>query len=173
MKTGLILSILPLGLAGAALAAPPPTTAAKPAAQAPSAMPAAPVQQGKRSVILSPEGNAIAKQIIGAPDARMGEINAEMKRIREQKLQLVGAPAIDLDKLEQIFRREEALQAEFVKRQNDRLLSLLRALSAADRAALLHNLANPLRIPAAGATAPASSGTARPASPATKPAKIN
>jgi uncharacterized membrane protein len=177
MRPGLILFALPLGLAGAALAVPPQATPSAVGAKAvtplsPSA-PAAPLMQGKRSIALSPEGNAIAKQIIGAPDVRMGEINAEMKRIREQKLQLIGAPNVDLDKLEQFFRREETLQAEFVKRQNDRLLSLLRALSATDRAALLQNLANPLRMPAAGAPAPAAPGAVRPTIPATKPAKTN
>ncbi|TAK05916.1 MAG: hypothetical protein EPO38_14900, partial [Rhizorhabdus sp.] len=93
------------------MAVPPQATPAAVGAKAVTplspSVPAAPLMQGKRSIALSPEGNAIAKQIIGAPDVRMGEINAEMKRIREQKLQLIGAPSVDLDKLEQFFRREE------------------------------------------------------------------
>ncbi|ATE65049.1 hypothetical protein [Rhizorhabdus dicambivorans] len=166
MKPGLTLLLLSLGLPGAAIAAPSPAT---PAAVAKPAAPAsAPLMQGKRSIPLSAEGNAIAKQIIGTPDPRMAEIGAEMKTIREQKLQVINVANVDLDKLEQLFRREEVLQAEFVKRQNDRLLSLLRALPAADKMALLQNLTNPAKMPASSPAAPA-----KPATPAAKPAKAN
>jgi hypothetical protein len=170
MKPGLTLILVALGLSGAAMAAPPPPSAATAKPASPAAPGVSPLMQGRRNIPLSPEGNAIAKQIIGAPDPRAAEIRAEMGRIREQKLQIIGAPAVDLDKLEQLFRREEALQAEFVKRQNDRLLTLLRALPAADKLALLQNLANPVKMPAAATPAPA---PAKPAAPAAKPARTN
>lgn len=164
MMRGKPLFILALGLSGAAMSAPPPAT---PGTVAKAAIPTqpAPAAPANRRVTMSPEGNAIAKQIIGAPDPRMAEIRTEMGKIRDQKLQIISAPNVDVDKLEQMFRREEALQAEFVKRQNDRLLSLLRALPAADKLALLQTLANPAKLPAA-ATPPMGTAPAQPAKPA-------
>jgi uncharacterized membrane protein len=156
MKRGLFLSTLMVALPVVAQAAPSP--APKPAAAAvpaPTQLPA-----GSRRVTLSAEGRAIASKVLGTPDPRATEIQTEMATIRQQKLQIVSAPTIDVDKLEPVLRKEETLQSEFRTRQNDRLLALLRALPAQDRSALVQTLVNPAKPAngAAPATAPAIPG---------------
>nr|WP_047165686.1 hypothetical protein [Sphingomonas sp. Y57] len=153
MMRGMMLVALILAAPSAAIAAP---TAAKPtaAAGALAPTPGAPV----RRITLSPEGRAIAARIIGTPDPRLKDIQTEITTIRQQKAQLIAGTTVDVEKLEPILRREEALQSEMRTRQNDRLLSLLRALPEADRVALLHSMANPVRPDGAKAPAPATPG---------------
>lgn len=128
-------------LPGVALAAPTPAPKAAPAAK-PAPLPLAP---GVRRITLSAEGRTIAQRIMSVPDPRVGQIQAEMTSIRAEKLKMISGPTIDVEALEPILRREEALQTELRTRQNDRLMTLLRALSDPDRVALLQNLANPAR----------------------------
>lgn len=99
---------------------------------------------------LSPEGRAIAARIL-SPDSRLKEIQAEILAIRQQKAQIVAGTSVDVEKLEPILRREEALMSEQRTRQNDRLLALLRALPDADRIAILHRAAYPPKLDAAKA----------------------
>ena len=137
-------------LSGAAIAA-PPKPAAKPAGNA--AAPLA-LSTGVRRVPLSPEGTAIAARlqdhrrarIMGEKDRRVAQIQMDLAAIRQEKAQFLSGATVDVDKLEPLMRREEALQTELRAKQNDRLLELLRALSDADRVALLQNLANPARL---------------------------
>ena len=112
---------------------------------------------------ISPEGNAIAKRIMETPDPHMADMRAEAARLADQKLQIARSPNPDIDKLEQVIRREETLKAEAMKIADDRFLGLLRALSVSDRSIVLQNLANPVKLPSA-ATPPA--GAAQPAKPA-------
>lgn len=143
MMRSLSFAVLMTALPGIALAATPP---AKPTTAAVAAKsPSVPAVAGARGA-LSPEGRAIAAKIVGVPDPRAGQIQAEMVTIRQQKAQIIGGTAIDVDRLEPLLRREEALQSEFRMRQNDRLLALLRALTDPDRVALLQSLANPARL---------------------------
>lgn len=128
-------------LCSAAVAA-PPKPAAKPAGSAGAPMA---LSAGVRRVPLSPEGNAIAARIMGEKDPRVAQIQMDLAAIRQEKAQFLSAASVDVDKLEPLMRREEALQTELRAKQNDRLLELLRALSDQDRVALLQNLANPAR----------------------------
>ncbi|WP_458836357.1 hypothetical protein [Rhizorhabdus wittichii] len=153
MMRGTMSIALLLAAPAAAIAAP---TTAKPAAAATAGGALAPTPGVPvRRITLSPEGRAIAARIIGTPDPRLKEIQAEMTTIRQQKAQLIAGATVDVEKLEPLLRREEALQGEMRTRQNDRLLSLLRALPEADRVALLHSMANPARPDGAKAPAPA------------------
>ena len=142
MKRGLIFLALAAGLPVAVHAAPSP--APKPAATTP-AKPSAPLAltPGTRRVVLSPEGNAIAAKLMGAPDPRMVQIRVELAALKQEQLKLIAGPAVDVDKLEPLLRREEILQTEVRTRTVDRMLSLLRALSDPDRVALLQSLAKP------------------------------
>lgn len=144
MKRGLIFLALAAGLPVAVQAAPSPAAKPKPAATTP-AKPSAPLAltPGTRRVVLSPEGNAIAAKLMGAPDPRMGQIRAELATLKQEQFKLIAGPAVDVDKLEPLFRREEVLQTEIRTRTVDRMLSLLRALSDPDRVALLQSLAKP------------------------------
>ncbi len=126
-------------------AAPPP----KPSATAPKppAGIVAPAAQTPpfRRVPMSVEGNAIAKRMLATPDPRAAAIQAEMATMRQQKLQMLAGASVDIERLEPMLRREEALQTEYRARQNDRLIALLRALPEPDRIAFLQVLANPQR----------------------------
>ncbi len=141
MTRGLILMALAIAAPPPALAAVAPKAAAKPAA-APAKPPLA-LAPGTRRVTLSAEGNAIAAKVMGAPDPRMGEIQTEVASIKREQAKLITGPAIDVDKLEPLLKREEALLTEVRSRKNDRMIALLRALSDPDRVALLQTLANP------------------------------
>ncbi|WP_162256405.1 hypothetical protein [Sphingomonas sp. Root710] len=128
-------------LPGVAFAAPTPAPKPAPAAK-PAPLPLAP---GVRRITLSAEGRTIAQRIMSVPDPRVGQIQSEILSIRSEKLKMISGPTIDVEALEPILRREEALQTELRTRQNDRLMTLLRALSDPDRVALLQNLANPAK----------------------------
>jgi len=158
MKSGIFLA-LALTLPGAAPAA---STAAATAPVKPAAATAGkpvplPLTPGPRRVTLSPEGNVIAARIMGSPDPRMAQIRTELTTIKQDQLKLIAGPTVDLDKLEPLFRREEALQTEARTRQNDRMIALLRALTDPDRMAVLQTIANPPQLqnskPAAAAAA--------------------
>ena len=140
---GLKVLIIALALSGGAVAAVTPA----PKAPAASAKPAPPMTltPGIRRITLSPEGRTIAQRIMSVPDPRVGQIQAEMSAIRTEKLKMISGTSVDLEKLEPLLRREEALQSELRTRQNERLLTLLRALPDPDRVALLQNLANPAK----------------------------
>jgi len=143
MRLGFLLAAV--ALPGVMLAAAAP--AATKAAPSRSATPAAPepmaLTPGAKRINLSPEGRAIASKIMGAPDPRLPQLQAEMATLRQEKLQFIAGPTVDVAKLEPLLRREEALQAEFRTKQNDRLIALLKALPDPDRLALLQTLANP------------------------------
>jgi hypothetical protein len=139
MMRGTMLVALLLAAPTAAMAAPPP---AKPA-------PAAVAAGG-----LSPEGRAIAARVL-SPDPRLKEIQAEITTIRQQKAQIIAGTTVDVETLEPLLRREEALMSELRTRQNDRLLALLRALPDADRIAVLHRAAYPPRLDGAKGATPA------------------
>lgn len=157
MKRGLLLLTMLLPAIGHAAvpAKPKPAEAAAPKAPAATPLPLVP---GSRKISLSPEGRTIAARVFGEADPRTGQIQAELGQLKQQKLEVVGAASIDVDKLEAIVRKEEFLQSELRTRQNDRLLSLLRALPEGDRAALVQALVNPAK--------PQNSGGATPAKPA-------
>ncbi|MBO9379574.1 hypothetical protein GG804_22645 [Sphingomonas histidinilytica] len=143
MMRGTMLVALFLAAPAAAMAAPTP---AKPA---PAAAAAAAAAGG-----LSPEGRAIAARVL-SPDPRLKEIQAEIMTIRQQKAQIIAGTTVDVETLEPLLRREEALMSELRTRQNDRLLALLRALPDADRIAVLHRAAYPPRLDGAKGAAPA------------------
>lgn len=146
MTRAMILLALAVTLPGMATAAPPaapkPASAPKPAAK-PAPLPLAP---GTRRITLSPEGNAIAQKLWNTADPRLPQIQAEMNALVEEQKKLIVGPKIDIDKLEPLLRRKEALQSEVRSRANDRMIALLRALSDPDRVALLQSLANPAQL---------------------------
>lgn len=158
MKLGWIFLTLAAGLPGGVQAA--PSAAPKPAAATP-AKPLA-LAPGTRRVVLSPEGNAIAAKVMAAPDPRMAQIRAEIASLKQEQLKLIAGPAVDVDKLEPLFRREELLQTELRTRTVDRMLSLLRALTDPDRVALLQSLARPAQPQN---SKPAPPATSKPAVP--------
>ena len=136
----------------AAMAAP---SAVKPAPAAAKPAPPIALTPGARRIALSPEGNAIASHIYGAPDPRAAQIQSELASIKQEQARLITGPTIDVDKLEPLMRREQELQSEARMRKNDRFLALLRALNDPDRIALLRNMANPAKPQNAKPTEPA------------------
>jgi hypothetical protein len=140
-------ALLTMPVAGAAQTAAPP--AAKPAARP------APVQltPQPRRAALSPEGRAIASKIYATPDPRYAQLSNDIANLRTQRAMLIATQPIDLDKLEEMLRREETVQAEMRTRVNDRLMTLLRALPPADLAPMLQSINQP-RTAAPAAPAP-------------------
>jgi len=130
------LALLALSV-GADAAAPPaaPVTRPAPLALAP----------GVKRGVLSPEGRTITARVYGTPDTRIGQLQAEISAIRQQRTALIARTPIDLDKLEPLLRQEELLQTELRSRNNDRLMLLLRSLPEVDRVVVLQNMANPAR----------------------------
>ena len=162
MNTSILpILVLAIGVTGAGYAA---TPAAKPAAKPPVALAAKPMalSPGVRRITLSPDGSAIAQRIMGAPDPRIGQIQTEIASIKQEQLKLIAGPTVDIDKLEPLLRREEALLSEVRSRKNDRMIQLLRALGDADRVALLQTLANPAQLQN---SAPAPAGGVAPPTP--------
>lgn len=150
-------AILSLMLSGAAaMAAVPPAKSVAPAAKASTQTPL-PLTPGVRRAAMSPQGIEIAKRMLENPDPRLAQIQAEMAALLQEKAQFVSGAPVDVDKLEPVLRREEALVSEFKKRQNDRLLGLLRALPDADRIAFLQSRAVPAKPQNSPAPAPAPS----------------
>ena len=135
-------------------------TPGKPAVNAKSAAtPAKPVTSSSatpitiKRVAMSQEGNAIIARINASPDARIAQIQGELRAIRAQYLQFVSGGPVDIEKLDASLRRELALTAEARARDNDRLLMILRALSETDRVAYLQRSIQVTRqsVPAAAA----------------------
>jgi len=114
-------------------------------AQTPPAPKPAPIKlvPGPQRAPLSDEGRTIAAKIYGTPDPRSTQLAADLAALRAERAAMVAAPPIDLDRLEALLRKEEALQAESRTRANDRLMTLLRALPEPDRIIMLQNMANP------------------------------
>lgn len=158
MMRGTITAAMFLAVPAVAIAAVPPAKPAAPATAAGKVLAPTPGAGPVRRITLSPEGRSIAARIIGTPDPRTKEIQAELGTIRQQKAQLIAGAAVDVEKLEPMIRREEVLQSELRTRQNDRLLSLLRALPDADRIALLHSMANPAKPDGVRTPVPATPG---------------
>lgn len=104
--------------------------------------PPAPVQlvQGPQRMPLSAEGRAIQARIYGTPDPQLVQLNADLAALREQRTQMIAMPPVDLDQLDGLLRREEALMGQIRTRNNDRLMELLRALPDADRLTMLQNM---------------------------------
>jgi hypothetical protein len=158
MMRGTMIVAVFLAVPTVAIAAVPPAKPAVPATGASKLLAPTPGAVPVRRIALSPEGRTIAARIIGTPDPRMKEVQAELVTIRQQKAQLIAGATVDVEKLEPLLRREEVLQSELRTRQNDRLLSLLRALPDSDRIALLHSMANPAKPDGARIPVPTTPG---------------
>jgi hypothetical protein len=136
MMRGTMIVAVFLAVPTVAIAAVPPAKPAVPATGASKLLAPTPGAVPVRRIALSPEG----------------------RTIRQQKAQCIAGATVDVEKLEPLLRREEVLQSELRTRQNDRLLSLLRALPDSDRIALLHSMANPAKPDGARIPVPTTPG---------------
>ena len=103
------------GLLLAALAVPAPSAAAV----APSAPPAA-ATAGQRVVKLSPQGSDVVKQWSAQGDPGLQMLVQQQRELRTQMLALIGAPKIDVVKLEALMKKQEALQSDIRQRSDAR-----------------------------------------------------
>lgn len=113
-------------------------------AAAPRTPPVQLVESAKR-LPMSDEGRAIAARLYSAPDPRSAQIAIDLSALRAERAQMIATSPIDIDRLDALLRKEEALTAEARTRANDRLLAMLRALPEPDRAVMLQNLLNAQR----------------------------
>ncbi|MDB5687514.1 MAG: hypothetical protein JWR77_2103 [Rhizorhabdus sp.] len=132
--------LLPSALLAQTVAAPKPTPVK--------------IVAGPQRAPLSDEGRTIAAKIYGTPDPRSQQIAADLAALRAERTAMVAVSPIDLDRLEAVLRKEEALLAEARTRANDRLMTLLRALPEADRIITVQNMAIPPKPAAKPATTP-------------------
>jgi len=130
------------GLLLAALAVPAPSAAAV----APSAPPAA-APAGQRVVKLSPQGSEVVKQWSTQGDPGLQMLVQQQRELRTQMLALIGAPKIDVAKLEALMKKQEGLQSDIRQRSDARLLALVKALPEADRSLFLKSLQRPVVPP--------------------------
>jgi TolA-binding protein len=107
-------------------------------------MPLAAQQQARVNIKLSPAGEAIARSYSKAPDAGLKTLVERLRGLQGQVRTLSNAPQLDLARLTQVMRQQEAVQGQIARRNNDRLLGLLGRLTPADRTAFVRGLANPV-----------------------------
>ena len=119
--------------ASAAQAVPVPATAPT------TAKPQPPVA-AKRFPGVSDEGNAILAKAQAAADPQLQTIGKQAKAAHDQLVSAVMAPVIDLDKVTAAMRAEEAVQGQLRTHNNDRLLAVLKQMSADDRGTFLRTL---------------------------------
>jgi hypothetical protein len=131
-------------------ATPPASAVAKAAPVAPLAL-----APGMKRAAMSPEGRTIASRVYGTPDPRINEIKAQIAALGQQRMQLISAAPVDLEKLEPLLRQEELLQTELRARNNDRLMLFLRSLPEADRYPALQTMMNPVKPQSSAKPAPA------------------
>jgi hypothetical protein len=153
MKRPLLLA-LALALPGASFAATPPAKAPAKAA----GTPATTTFTFKR-VPMSKEGIAKVTELSAVPDPRIQQIATEEQSLLRQKAQFLSGAPIDMAKLEAVLRREVELLSELQTRRNERLLTIMRALSDSDRVALLQTAAVQNKAASQGSSpAPATNG---------------
>ncbi|WP_157219783.1 periplasmic heavy metal sensor [Flavisphingomonas formosensis] len=132
------------GLLFAALAVPSPAAVAAPApaprVAAPGAAAAAP---NRRSISLSPQGTEVVKQWAAQKDPELTMLIQQQRALGSQMQMVIGAPKIDLAKLEELMKKQEGLQSDIRQRRDARLLALVKALPEADRSIFLKGLQPP------------------------------
>lgn len=128
----LCLAALPF-VAGAALAqaAPKPTA------------PAAAPQPQITIPGVSQAGVAVLNKMRNMPDNGLKMIIGQLRDVSSQLALEIQRPVIDVDKIAALLKKREMLMAQSQTRQDDRLVAVIKALPAADRAPFLRAVSGP------------------------------
>jgi hypothetical protein len=120
-------ALIPLALfalAGAATAQ-QPATPAKPAAPA--------AAQPRKIPGLSDAGNAIYAKYFGTPDPQLLTIARQQRTVHASLVSMAMGSSVNLDKLADLLKQRDTLQAQFRGRQNDLTVTMMHDLSEEDR----------------------------------------
>lgn len=138
MMTGLIALVV----AAAAPLAPPPPARALPAATPRGAV-------ALKALGMSDAGIAVLRQQ-GAPDPDSRALNAKRQTLRAKLAEAAGATPFDLDAFTTLLRESATLEASVRTRNEERIITTLKALPAADRPIFARAVFGP--PPATGST---------------------
>ncbi len=86
---------------------------------------------------LSDAGNALYAKTFAAPDPDLLAIDRQRRSTHNSLVSLAMGGKVDIDKLADLLKQQDALQSQFRARQNEITLGLLRQLSDDDRGAYL------------------------------------
>jgi hypothetical protein len=89
---------------------------------------------------MSEAGNAVFAKAQSAPDPDLLALVRQQRQVRDQLSAAALQANIDPDRIEELLRKSEELQAQIRTRNNDRMLGVLRELPEADRAAFLRGV---------------------------------
>lgn len=101
---------------------------------------------------LSDAGNAIYAKTFGTPDPQLLTISRQQRTVRASLMSLAMGAKVDVDKLADLLRQQQALQDQFRGRQNELTVTMLRQLSDEDRGIYLRYSLTPA-VPNPGAVA--------------------
>ena len=134
--------------------------AAAAGAQSPPAKPAAPAPTppSVRFPGVSEAGNAVLTKAQTTPDPQLQTLGKQLKGIRDQLTSAVMAPVIDVDKVGDVLRQQDALQAQIRNEQTERWIAVIKQLPSGDRGTVLRTMLlarqRPAAVPAAATPQP-------------------
>jgi hypothetical protein len=82
---------------------------------------------------VSPAGQAVLKKYLATPDPVVQQQAHQLQGLGQQLEGIASAPTLDGARLRAVMRQQEAVEAAIKRRNNDRMVSMLGELSAADR----------------------------------------
>jgi hypothetical protein len=102
--------------------------------------PAAPAAAPRRIEGMSDAGNAVFARAQAAPDPELAGLVRQQRLVRDQLNSASFAATVDVVRIEELLRKSEELQGRIRTRNNDRMLTVLRALPEGDRAPFLRGV---------------------------------
>jgi hypothetical protein len=106
----------------------------RPATGHAGAKPAAPAAAQPRKIPgLSDAGNAIYAKYFGTPDPQLLTIARQQRTVHASLVSMAMGSSVNLDKLADLLKQRDTLQAQFRGRQNDLTVTMMHDLSEEDR----------------------------------------
>lgn len=99
----------------------------------PAAAPAPAAAQPRKIPGLSDDGNALYAKSFGTPDPQLLTIARQQRTVHASLVSMAMGTTVDIDKLADLLKQRDALQAQFRGRQNDLTVTMLRQMTEEDR----------------------------------------
>jgi hypothetical protein len=132
-----LMPILLVAMAGAATAQQPMPPAR------PAAPPAAGTPVARKIPGLSDDGNAIYAKAFGAPDPQSLSIWRQLRQVQSSITSMAMGTTVNVDKIADLLKQRDSLQAQFRARQTDIAIAMLPQLSDEDRGIFLRYSTTP------------------------------
>jgi hypothetical protein len=120
----ILIPLVLMAIAGTATAQQPAPAPAKPATAA---------AQPKKIPGLSDAGNALYAKAFGTPDPQLLQIARQQRTVHSSLVSLAMGSTVNIDKLADLLKQRDALQAQFRGLQNDLTVAMLRDMTDEDR----------------------------------------